>query len=125
MDGSQNWISLMMGTMETETTFLAESGHTYTFRVTARDRVSNAGQDEASVQTWSVVKFYGFANQRVAMRRCGSGNCGEAVYLHGDIRTGQPADSGSVLPTTYVTGTLVIRESGNQATRQLGDQVIR
>jgi hypothetical protein len=66
----------MVDTMETETSFLAESGHTYTFRVTARDRVGNAGQDEASVQTLSVVKYYGFAGQRVAMRRCGGGLAG-------------------------------------------------
>jgi hypothetical protein len=54
----------MMDTMETEPTFLAESGHTYTFRLTARDRVGNVDQDEASVHTWSVVKYYGFAGQR-------------------------------------------------------------
>jgi hypothetical protein len=38
----------MMDTLETETTFMVESGHTYTFRVTARDHVGNAGQDEIS-----------------------------------------------------------------------------
>jgi RHS repeat-associated protein len=78
------WNDWMMNTQETEARFVAESGHTYTFRVTARDRVGNVGQDEATVQVLSVVKYYAFAGQRVAMRRCGGGDCRDAVYLHGD-----------------------------------------
>ncbi len=52
--------------------------------MTARDRVGNVGQDEATVQNMSVVKYYGFAGKRVVLRRCGGGNCRDAVYLHGD-----------------------------------------
>ena len=74
----------MMDTLETETKFMAESGHTSTLRVTARDHVGNAGQDEASVLAWSVVKYFGFADQLVAMRRCDVDSCRDAIYLHGD-----------------------------------------
>jgi len=80
----QAWTGWLTNTLDTEAMFVAESGQGYTFRVRATDRVGNVGQDEASVDVYSAVKYYAFNGQRVAMRRCGGSECGEAVYLHGD-----------------------------------------
>ena len=63
---------------------MAVSGHTYTFKVTARDLVGNQSWITDTVQTFSVTTYYPFAGQRAAMRRCGGGSCAEAVWLHGD-----------------------------------------
>ena len=75
-------------------------GLTYTFRVTARDRVGNLSQNEATVQALDVVKYYTFNGQRVAMRHCAGDECGEPVYLHGD-------HLGSVSLATDVNGELI------------------
>jgi len=91
VDG-QNWIPWLLDTLDTEATFVGEAGHSYTFRVTATDQVGNVGQDEASVEEYSITKYYNFNGQRVAMQRCGENGCGEAIYLHGDHLGCEPDD---------------------------------
>mgnify|MGYP000650918458 CR=1 FL=1 len=44
----QAWTGWLTNTLDTEAMFVAESGQSYTFRVTATDRVGNVGQDEAA-----------------------------------------------------------------------------
>jgi hypothetical protein len=94
------WNGWMTDTIDTEAMFVGEAGHTYNFRVTARDRVGNVGQVEASVEIYSVAKYYNFNGQRIAMRRCGGEVCADAVYLHGD-------NLGSVSLATDADGELV------------------
>jgi RHS repeat-associated protein len=99
VDG-QNWVPWISDTLDTEAMFVGESGHTYNFRVTATDRVGNAGQDEASVEVYSVVKYYSFGGQRVAMRTMTGSGDGEVIYLSGD-------HLGSVSLATDADGDLV------------------
>ena len=44
----QAWTGWLTNTLDTEAIFVAESGQSYTFRVTARDQVGNIGQDETA-----------------------------------------------------------------------------
>ena len=60
-------------------TYNVEPGHTYTFRLTASDNVSNADSLEVEAVVPYVTKYYYANGKRVAMRR------GSVVYyLHGD-----------------------------------------
>jgi RHS repeat-associated protein len=93
---------VLAGTQATSYPFTGLGTH-FAFRVTATDRVGNAGSVEAVSRLVEVTKYYYAGGQRVAMRQ-GS----DVTYLHGDH--GYPTDSlGSTSLATSETGGIVAR----------------
>ncbi len=74
------WQRVLTNTQSTGTHYPGELGHSYAFRVTATDWVSNAASAEARAFTRHVTKYYYLGGQRVAMR----GPDGAVVWLHAD-----------------------------------------
>jgi RHS repeat-associated protein len=77
--------------------FTSPTGFHFAFRVTAADRVGNAGSVEAASRLVEVTKYYTHGGRRVAMRRNGV-----LTYLHGD-------HLGSTSLTTDANGNFVAR----------------
>ncbi len=88
------WQTWKSATTATSATYSGAYGNTYAFRVRARDQVDNQGVWSAVVTTTmiSIVKYYYFGSQRVAMRGCAgtNGSCrpnsatSTLSYLHAD-----------------------------------------
>jgi RHS repeat-associated protein len=97
------WQQVLAGTQSTSYQFTNPTGSHFAFRVTATDRVGNAGSVEAASRLVEVTKYYYQGGRRVAMRRspAGSGD-GVLIYLHGD-------HLGSTSLTTNETGGIVAR----------------
>jgi RHS repeat-associated protein len=76
-----DWLGWYTHTLQTSASFVGEKDQSYTFRVRARDNVSNtsAWVEAGPVMVSAVTKYYYHGDQRIAMRQ------GDVVYfIHGD-----------------------------------------
>ncbi len=77
-------LQLWLGSVTSTTAnFTGELGHTYTFVISATDRVSNTGQVTTTTYAVQATKYYYIGSSRVAMRRTNSVSS-TVTYLHTD-----------------------------------------
>ncbi|MFC1976257.1 hypothetical protein ACFLXQ_07650 [Chloroflexota bacterium] len=83
---SGNWLDWRIGITATQGTFIGEQGSSYRFKVQATDNVGNVGEwvESEAVMVDTVVKYYTFGSQRVAMQPHSNAEGDEVYYLSGD-----------------------------------------